>query len=414
MKKRNNDFDLSGEEVVGEFMKAYDSHSSHRSRSSHSSHSSNTHSKHHRSYNDQNSSVKEDAYKQHRTHEKHKEKRKIPLIFKILVIIIAVLFFLAILGGGALLIMHRRGMNDINKKKEEATIKTIENVVSYDESGKTVEYNGQKYVYNEDIITAVFLGIDDKSVSVNITDEYGTAGQADTIMLLAYDTKSGDVSILTIPRDTVADVDVYSASGKFARTEKMQICLSFAYGDGGEASCENVIKSIERILMGIPIDSYFSLRVRGVDALNAAVGGVELTSIETIGQFVKGEKIRLTGTAARFYCTSRDRSKIDSDALRRQRQIQYVKAYAAKVMSMAKDDIGIITKLYNTAKQYSVTDISLSSAVYIGSELVESSAQINRVTSLKGEYVATGKFPQFIVDEESTYETILDIFYKKV
>ncbi len=408
MKRRNNDFDLSGEEVVGEFMKAYDSHSSRSSRSSH------THNKHHHLHTDHhNAATEEDACKQHRKHNAHKEKQRFPLIFKILIIIIAVLFFLAILGCGALLVMHRRGMNDINKKKEEATIQTIENVVTYDESGKTVEYNGQKYVYNEDVITAVFLGIDDKSVNVNITDEYGTAGQADTIMLLAYDTESGSVSILTIPRDTIADVDVYSASGKFARTEKMQICLSFAYGDGGEASCENVIKSIERVLMGIPIDSYFSLRVRGVDALNAAVGGVELTSLETIGQFVKGEKIRLTGTAARFYCTSRDRSKIDSDALRRQRQIQYVKAYAAKVMSMAKDDIGIITKLYNTAKQYSVTDISLSSAVYIGSELVESSATINKVTSLQGEYVANGKFPQFIVDEESTYETILDIFYKK-
>ncbi len=400
MKKRNNSFDLSGEEVVGEFMKAYDSHSSHR----HHRHSSDR-----RKASDSERTVSE----QSKTVRKHRSGRKIPVILKILIIIIAVLFFISLVAGGAMLVMHRRGMNDINKKKDEVTIGTIENVVSYDESGKTVEYNGQKYVYNEDIITAAFLGIDDKSVSVNITDEYGTAGQADTIMILAYDTKTGDVSILTVPRDTMVDVDVYSASGSFARTEKMQICLSFAYGDGGEASCENVIKSVERLLMGIPIDSYFSLRVRGVDALNAAVGGIELTSIETIGQFVKGENIKLTGTAARFYCTSRDRSKIDSDALRRQRQIQYVKAYASKAMSLAKDDIGIITKLYNTAKQYSVTDISLSSAVYIGTELVTNSAQINKVTSLQGEYVATDKFPQFIVDEESTYETILEIFYKK-
>lgn len=396
MKKRNDNFDLSGEEVVGEFMKAYDSHSSHRH-----------HHHHHHSSSDNNDAETEVKP------EKHSKKRKMPLLLKILIIIVVVLFFLAILGGGAMLVMHKRGMNDINKKKEEATIQTIENVVSYDESGKTVEYNGQKYIYNEDIITAAFLGIDDKSVSVNIADEYGIAGQADTIMILAYDTKTGDVSILTVPRDSIVDVDVYSASGNFARTEKMQICLSFAYGDGGESSCENVIKSVERLLMGIPIDSYFSLRVRGVDALNAAVGGIELTSIETIGQFVKGEKIKLTGTAARFYCTSRDRSKIDSDALRRQRQIQYVKAYAEKVMSMAKDDIGIITKLYNTAKQYAVTDISLSSAVYIGTELVTNSAKINKVTSLQGEYVSTEKFPQFIVDEESTYETILEIFYKK-
>lgn len=397
MKKRNDNFYLSGEEVVSEFMKSYEHHSHHR----HRHHSDGkTKSADHSKNNDEN-----------KREEKH--KKKMPFFFRLLIIVVAVLFFISILAGGAVLIMHRRGMNDLNKKKDDAKIETIDDVVSYDDSGKTVEYKGQKYVYNENIVTAAFLGIDDKSVSVNITDEYGTAGQADTIMILAYDTKTGDVSILTVPRDSMVDVDVYSASGNFARTEKMQICLSFAYGDGGEASCENVIKSIERLLMGIPIDSYFSLRVRGVDALNAAVGGIELTAIETIGQFTKGEKVRLTGTAARFYCTSRDRSKIDSDALRRQRQIQYVKAYAAKVMSMAKDDIGIITKLYNTAKQYAVTDISLSTAVYLAGELVQNSAKIDKVTSIQGEYISTDKFPQFIVDQESTYETILEIFYNK-
>lgn len=395
MKKRNDNFELSSEEVVNEFMKAYGSHSHHR---------------HHHSHEKSSSSEKD---KSERTTSEKKQKKVMPLLLRIIIIIVAVLFFLALLGAGAILIMHRQGMSDINKKKDDATIETIDSVVSYDDSGKTVEYKGQKYVYNENIVTAAFLGIDDKSVSVNITDEYGTAGQADTIMVLAYDTKTGEISILTVPRDSMVDVDVYSASGKFARTEEMQICLSFAYGDGGEKSCENVIKSIERLLMGIPIDSYFSLRVRGVDALNAAVGGIELTSLETIGQFNEGEKIKLTGTAARFYCTSRDRSKIDSDALRRQRQIQYVKAYASKVMSLAKDDIGIITKLYNTAKQYAVTDISLSSAVYLGSEFVTNSAKINTVTAIQGEYVSSDKFPQFIVDKESTYETILEVFYNK-
>ncbi|MBE6754997.1 MAG: hypothetical protein E7555_00845 [Ruminococcaceae bacterium] len=398
MKKRNDNFDLSGEEVVDEFMKAYSSHSHHK------------HHHHHHSHDNSSSSDKEKTEK--KSSEK-KERKEIPLFLRILIIIVAALFLLVILGAGAVLVMHRRGMSDINKKKEEATIETIDSVVSYDDSGKTVEYKGKKYVYNEDIVTAAFLGIDDKSFGVNITDEYGTAGQADTIMVLAYDTKTGEISIITVPRDSMVDVDVYSASGNFARTEEMHICLSFAYGDGAEKSCENVIKSIERLLMGVPVDSYFSLRVKGVDSLNDAVGGIELTSIETIGQFTKGEKIKLTDSSARFYCTARDKTKIDSDALRRQRQIQYVKAYSAKVMSLAKDDIGIISKLYNTAKKYSVTDISLSSAVYLGTELVTNSAKINKVTSLQGEYVSADKFPQFIVDKESTYEMILDIFYNE-
>lgn len=380
-------------------MKAYDSHKSHRHH--HHSHSS---SENHKSeHNDKHSHSSE-----------KKKKKSMPVFFKVLVIIVVILFLLAIIGTSVFLIMQKRGKDAIANKKEDVTISTIDSAVSYDDSGKTVVYNGQKYVFNENIVTAVFLGIDDRRGGVYLTDEYGTAGQSDTVMVLAYDTETGDVSVLTIPRDTMVAVDVYSANGQFARTEEMQICLSFAYGDGGKSSCENVIKSVERVLMGVPVDHYFSLRESGVDALNSAVGGVELTAIETIGQFREGEKVHLTGTAARYYCTHRDSSKLDSDSLRRQRQIQYVKAYAAKVISMAKDDIGVITRLYNTAKQYTVTDISLSDAVFIGTELVNDSAKINKVTSLKGEYVQGEKFAEFVIDKESTYETILEIFYNKV
>ena len=397
MKKRNNNFDLSGEEVVGEFMKAYDSRSSHRHH--HRSHSSGEHS---------------EKKSEHSHSSKRKKKKSVPVFLKVLIIFVVILLLLAMLGTGALLIMQKRGKDAIANKKEDVTIATIDSAVSYDDSGKTVIYNGQKYVFNENIVTAVFLGIDDRRSGVYLTDEHGTAGQSDTIMVLAYDTENGNVSVLTIPRDTMVAVDVYSASGKFARTEEMQICLSFAYGDGGKLSCENTIKSIERVLMGVPVDHYFSLRESGVDALNAAVGGIELTAIETIGQFREGEKVHLTGTAARYYCTQRDTSKLDSDSLRRQRQIQYVKAFAAKVISMAKDDIGVISRLYNTAKKYTVTDISLSDAVFVGTELVNDSAKINKVTSLRGEYIRGNKFAEFVIDKESTYETILEIFYNKV
>lgn len=404
MKRRNDDFNLSNEEVINEFMKVYESGSKHKHHHHH-------HSKQH---NDHSSDVKEKNSHSERKYGSEKDKKKSSILLRVLVIIVVILFVLSLLGVSAVLILRQKGMNDINKNKDDVVIQTYENAVSYDDSGKTVEYKGQKYVYNENIVTAVFLGIDDKSVSVNISDEYGVAGQADTIMVLAYDTKAGTASILTVPRDTVADVDIYSASGKFARTEKMQICLSFAYGDGGESSCENVVKSLERVLLGVPIDHYFSLRVRGVDALNAAVGGIELTSLETIGQFVEGEKIHLQGTDARYYVTRRDRSKIDSDTLRRKRQVQYIKAFVSKTLTLAKKDISIITTLYNTAKQYSVTDISLSSAVYIAGELISNSVQITNVASLAGEYVSTESFPEYRLNKEAVYETILEIFYTKV
>ncbi len=392
MKKRNDNFNVSSEEALSEFMKYYDSQPHHHHH--HSSHGHSGKSSNHR-------------------HSHHKKKKQ-SIALRILVIVVLILFLIASLIGVTLLIMRNKGKEEINKKKETVTLQTSDGAVAYDDSGKTVEYKGKKYVYNEDIITVAFLGVDDKRGNVMYSSEYGVAGQADTIMVLAYDTKKNEVSVIAIPRDSVIDVDIYSANGNFVKTEKMQICLSFAYGDGGSSSCENVIKSIERVLLGIPIDSYFSLRVKGIDALNDAVGGIELTSIETIRQFVKGEKVKLVGSQARSYVTARDTSKTDSDSLRRERQIQYIKAFASKTMTLAKKNIGIVTTLYNTAKAYSVTDITLSSAVYIAGELVSDSAKIGKVTSLKGDYVETDSYPQFILDEESVYETILDVFYESV
>jgi len=418
IKKRNNDFDLSADEVVNEFMKGY------KSGSDHHSHHHHHHHHHHEHHHNDEKTIKTNDNKitdeeiipseseKKLTNEK-KKKRKIPLIFRILIIIVAILFFIAILATGAVLILNKKGMDEIRKSKENVVIQTIDGAIAYDDSGKTIEYKGQKYIYNENIITFAFMGIDDKSVSVNISDEYGEAGQADTILLFAYDMSTGEVSMITVPRDTIVDVDIYSAGGNFARTEKMQICLSFAYGDGGVASCENVINSLERMLMGVPIDSYFSLRVRGVDALNAAVGGVELTSIETIGNFTKGERVHLQGTDARMYITRRDRSKIDSDSLRRERQLQYIRAFADKTIDIAKTDFSVITTLYETAKQYSVTDIELSDAVFYANKLLNSSFEIKNVYSLPGEYVSTDSFPEYRLDKEALYQVILDVFYTK-
>lgn len=427
MRKRDNDFDLSHEEVINEFMKSYDSHHR-RHHKHHSKHHHHHHHSHHHHSNDNindNVEVKNliDGEKENDTltsldakkpEEKKERKKKIPLFFRILIIIVAVLFSLAIMGTCAVLIMNAVTRNKLLKSREDVVLQTIDGAVAYDDSGKTVEYKGQKYVYNENVITFAFFGIDDKGINTNVLDVHGEAGQADTILVFAYNIDNGDVSIISVPRDSMVDVDIYNQSGKFAGTERLQVCLSYAFGNGGVSSCENTVKSLERILMGVPIDMYFSMKVRGIDALNAAVGGIELTSIETIGDFVKGQKVHLTGTAARFYVTRRDRSKIDSDKYRRERQMQYLRAFIDKTLGIAKKNIGIVTTLYNTAKQYSVTDITLSDAVFYATNLLNTSAKIKSVTTLGGEYVNTDSVPEYILDEEQVYQTILDTFYTKV
>ena len=71
----------------------------------------------------------------------------------------------------------------------------------------------------------LFIGVDSEKVGKN-DGLIGTSGQADTDMVAVVDTATGKVSIITVPRDTMVDIDLYSTDGKFLRTENMQVCLS--------------------------------------------------------------------------------------------------------------------------------------------------------------------------------------------
>ena len=48
----------------------------------------------------------------------------------------------------------------------------------------------------------------------------------------------------------------------------MQLCLSYAYGDGKAKSAENTANSISRILYVVPITKYFALDLNGIAHLN--------------------------------------------------------------------------------------------------------------------------------------------------
>ena len=105
MRKRNSDFGLSREEVMEEYLKSYDSHSKH-----HSHH----HSHHHSEcdgHKQHDKTKEEDVKSKEHEYRGNRKKRKMSVFLRVLIIIVAVLFFLAILGGCAVLKMHRRGKN---------------------------------------------------------------------------------------------------------------------------------------------------------------------------------------------------------------------------------------------------------------------------------------------------------------
>ena len=343
------------------------------------------------------------------------EKIKNVLLIVLIVIIILLIPILAIkvLGEKS---MHTENVDGIRMM----TAPVIEDVIVEDE-GETITYKGETYLYNENIVAIFCMGIDE----YEMTEEdalIGASGQADMLLLAILDMENGNVKLWNISRDSMTDVDIYNVDGEYVRTENMQACLAFAYGDGKEKSCENTVRSVSRLLYGMPIQSYVVLNMEAIRPLNDAVGGVEVTIHEgdiLPARFKPGTTVLLQGDDVETYVRSRRTElpdeAIDSNNNRMARQKQYMMNFVQKALQMTKDDLMVPVKLFNIAmdNNYMITDLSVSKVAYLATSFANVSFGEGDFTTVPGEVIAGEQYAEYHVDDEALYQMILDTFYIK-
>ena len=328
---------------------------------------------------------------------------------KIAIAIILVLALLVVSVFGAFFVLKHVGEQDM---KPQITADT-----NYQE---TIEYNGHTYQYNEDIFAMAFVGVDKREMETSDETDFVGAGDADAV--IAINTKTGKTSVIAVPRDTMVDVDVYSER-IFLRTQKMQLCLAYAYGDGATQSCENAVTAISRVLMDIPIHKYFVLNLDGIAPLNDAIGGVTVQSLyhfEEQGINV-GDTVTLKGDMAEVYVRQRDMDSITASLNRTDRQVQYIKAYTQQALPAVTKNFMTVTNLYNTASNYSQTNLTLSNATYLASFLLSKGITDYDSYTLTGEMKSSPDslmpdvvHAEFYPDEDYLTETIIKVFYTQI
>ena len=341
------------------------------------------------------------------------------LIVLFVIMAVLVLTFAAIRWSGG------RSLSSGEIASEMITIPdTIKQDVEIKDEGRTVIYKGEKYVYNEDIITILFMGVD-RSLGLNEEgeaetgdSEIGTNGQADTLVLGVIDKENEKISFINVSRDTMTDIDIYNVNNEFLRNEKRQICLQYAYGDGREKSCEYVVNALKRYLYGMPINAYAAIDYEAIAVLNDAVGGVEVNVLEDLSsgpyaELVQGENVTLFGDMARYYCRTRDSYSVDANNHRMARQKQYLMAFMQKTLGLVRADLGFALELYNTANPYMVTDIGVSEVTYLATTVTGYGIELDAIKSIPGEVVEDGENAAFYADETALYELILNTFYNK-
>lgn len=333
------------------------------------------------------------VYKMEETGEKQVNKRK----YIILGIVTIILLIIA-----GTLAYHTIQMKD-KGKIEYKEYKSNTQEKNY------IMYKGEKYKYNYDLRTILFMGIDKQGKIVK--NKVGAGGQADSLMLLILDTKKESISVLSISRDTMTDIKTYDADGNHLSTDREQIALQYAYGDGGKKSCIRTKEAVSNLLYQIPIQSYVSLTMEGFSYLTDALGGVEIVVPEDYTHinplFKKGKTITLNGKTAQQYVRYRNTDVLGSNDQRMQRQSQFIEAMVQKLQDVTKGTKEI-AQLYHQLDPYMVTNLSEDEL----RKLLD--YKINKTIEKVPGVVQQGeKYDEFIVDNERLQEKIVKMFYKK-
>ncbi len=340
--------------------------------------------------------------KKHHHNKRKKNLRRLAIVITVVVVLI----FAAI---GTVVALYKIGEQSV---KDANTVTNAQSEgVTYDE-GKTVEYNGKLYGLNENMASICIIGYDRRTEQIVAGK---SVGQADAVMVLAVNLKSGKVTAIGIPRDSMVEVDEFMGDD-FIGMDTMQLCLSFAYGDGGETSSQYTSTAASRVLYNMPVNNYVSLNMDSIGELANAIGGVSLTPLQTIPDtnIVKGEDTVLFGSNALKYVQWRDTSVLNSSLDRQARQSQFVQAFCKEAISEAKGNVAILVDLFNVASANGITNLSTSDFTYLASTVLSTGITGIDVVTLQGELKQGENFAEFYLDKTNVYETVLSVYYHEI
>lgn len=280
------------------------------------------------------------------------EKRKLYiLLFGIIALMVALWFILRTVEAG-------QPVADITDAKLSFT--DFPEVSEAPEPVGMVRLAGKEYEYFHEYENYLFLGTD-ASGNEGEGENYQGA-MADFLLLAVLDKTEDTYAFLQFNRDTMTEVTLLQPDGSGNASAEIQLCTAHWYGGTPEASCENTVEAVSRLLGGMPIDGYYALGMEKIPEINHAVGGVTVTLEEDFTDFdsgmYQGRTIHLTDEQAGIYIHNRYGVGDEKNSSRMKRQNQYMKAFIEKAKQKLSEDQAFMAKLYQKLEGDAVTDIS--------------------------------------------------------
>lgn len=321
---------------------------------------------------------------------------------------------ISIVAGIILLVTAGLGYGLWRQNRTDQAVQSGRSSDEQDSGDQTIIYEGKEYQYNEHLSNFLFLGVDTREKAETKTGQ-ADAGQADAIFLLSWDRVEGTSYLISIPRDTLTDIQVFDQEGNSLGKSRDHISLAYAYGDGGTESCRLMEEAVSNLLYGIPLQGYCSISMDGIPALTDAVGGVDVIlpddSLADVNPgWSQGQEVHLDGTNVETFVRYRDIQKEQSALSRLERQQEFLRAYGKKAVQAYEEDASFLTELYDSLTEYMTTNIGNDWYAKILSALSQKGTADSR--TIPGEGVQEADFDAYRTDDSALYEMVLEVFYE--
>jgi LCP family protein required for cell wall assembly len=300
------------------------------------------------------------------------------------------------------------------EEEETEIVQVHTNVEKWQEG--TISYQNKSYRYNNHLKTYLFMGIDTDDEVYNM-DTSETGYQSDALFLIVVNTSEQTLSVVTINRNTMTEIERFTGNGTSMGTGTAQICLQHAYGDGKKLSCSRVEDAVSGLFYNIPIQGYISMNMGAIPGMNDAAGGVRVTVLDDLHyedrgvDLKKGEEVTLNGQEAYCYLRGRDVNDFDSASERLRRQEQYITSFLTGLQSAA-DKQQVITDIYDAIGEYTVTDVEIENFL---SALLEYQYTEENLYTVPGEVIQDEDgYEEYIVDKIAFYDLVIRLFYEEV
>ena len=323
-------------------------------------------------------------------------------------------FAAVIIAGVVVLAVAGLGYVGIQKKKaaEAASAKATAEA----EDSNTVTWQGKTYKYNQNLSNYLLLGVDKRTPAETRVGK-ADAGQADALFLLSLNRKTKEMTLITIPRDTMTDVESFDLEGKSLGKSKDHISLSYGYGDGGAESCKLTQEAVSNLFYGLPIQGYLAMNLDGIPELAKSVGGLTVTvpnnSLEyKYPEFAEGAEVTLTEENTEVFLRSRDVDESQSAIYRMERQKAFLDAFSKKAKECYEQNAKFAANLFVAIKPYTVTNISEDRLMKLFQTADEGDGYIE--WTVPGEGTQGLSYDEYQVDDDALYTKIMETFYQEV